>query len=197
MTPYEPQSTFGIALRVARALESVGAAYFLGGSLASSIQGDPRATNDIDFVVQLSPSSVPALARALGPDFEVDEVSLAEAVRRHGSWNVFFLPQFVKVDLFQCGAGEFDQSEFSRRSKFEIRSGEFLYLKSPEDSVLRKLLWYRQGGEVASHQWRDVVEVLRVNAATLETGYLEEWAAKLGLENLLQRAIDEARGPKR
>ena len=49
--PAEPESDpIGIALRVARALTAVGADYFLGGSLASSLQGEPRSTNDIDFV---------------------------------------------------------------------------------------------------------------------------------------------------
>jgi hypothetical protein len=39
-----------IALRVGEAIESVGGTYFVGGSLASSLQGEPRATNDIDLV---------------------------------------------------------------------------------------------------------------------------------------------------
>ena len=42
-----------VALRVAEALESVDAGYFVGGSLASSLDGEPRATNDIDFVIDL------------------------------------------------------------------------------------------------------------------------------------------------
>jgi hypothetical protein len=42
-----------VALRVASALEEVGARYFVGGSFASSLDGEPRATNDIDFVIDL------------------------------------------------------------------------------------------------------------------------------------------------
>ncbi len=196
MTQSEPADAIKVALRVARALESVGIPYFLGGSLASSAQGEPRATNDVDMVIDASPLQVAALAKALGPDFEVDVEALADAVRRRGSWNIYFLPFIVKVDLFQRATGEFDQSEFERRRPFDVGEGQRLFIKSPEDSVLRKLLWYRQGGEVATHQWRDVVEVLRVNATDLDRRYLEEWAARLGIESLLRRAVDDARGPR-
>jgi hypothetical protein len=196
MTQSEPADAIKVALRVARALESVGIPYFLGGSLASSAQGEPRATNDVDMVIDASPLQVAALAKALGPDFEVDVEALADAVRRRGSWNIYFLPFIVKVDLFQRATGEFDQSEFERRRPFDVGEGQRLFIKSPEDSVLRKLLWYRQGGK-----WRrtsgESRGVLRVNATDLDRRYLEEWAARLGIESLLRRAVDDARGPSR
>ncbi len=62
----------GIALRVARAIEEAGGQYFVGGSLASSLDGDPRTTNDVDFVVDMPLGRVAALREALGADFEVD-----------------------------------------------------------------------------------------------------------------------------
>ena len=69
-----------VALRCAEAFEKTGVAYFLGGSLASSLQGEPRATNDIDFVVDLRAAQVLPLAHALGADFDVDDESLREVV---------------------------------------------------------------------------------------------------------------------
>lgn len=128
-----------IALRVTDALERLGIGYFLGGSLASSFQGEPRATNDID---------------------------LRES--------------------------RFDRSEFARRQRVEVRAGRFLFVKSPEDSVLRKLLWYRTGVEVSDRQWRDVVQILRQSRALLDRGYLDEWAGVLGVVDLLARATGEA-----
>lgn len=86
MTPLD------VALAVARALESIRVEYFLGGSMASSFQGQPRLTNDLDFVVLLRLSDIAPFKTALGPNFEVDEEALSEAVRRKGSWNVFHLP---------------------------------------------------------------------------------------------------------
>ncbi len=182
-----------MALAVARALDAVGAPYFLGGSLASSVQGEPRATNDIDLVIELSPSRVRAFAQALGPDFEVDEEALAEAALRRSSWNIYHLPSMTKVDLFIRRPGAFDDSEFGRRRAIDVRPGQQLLLKSPEDTVLRKLLWFRDGGGVSTTQWRDLVEVLRVGGSTLDHEYLRTWSVRLSLEELLQRALGEAK----
>lgn len=63
-------------------LERHGIGYFLGGSLASSFQGEPRATNDIDLVVELEEGQVGALAAELGADFDVDEAALRRAAER-------------------------------------------------------------------------------------------------------------------
>src|SRR6266699_2805628 len=153
----------GIALRVARAIETVGGAYFVGGSLASSLQGEPRATNDIDIVLELPIGRISALVTALGTDFEVDQDMMRDALLHGGSCNIFFLPTVMKIDFFAVGSTPFDEVEFARRRPVRVRStSEELVVKSPEDTVLRKLLWYREGGEVSDRQWRDVVEVLRV-----------------------------------
>lgn len=48
----EPDA-ISVALQVARAIESVGGSYFVGGSVASSLQGEPRATNDLDIVLEI------------------------------------------------------------------------------------------------------------------------------------------------
>lgn len=60
--------------------------------MASSFQGQPRLTNDLDFVVLLRAPDIERLKVALGPDFEVDEQALADAVRRKGSWNISTSP---------------------------------------------------------------------------------------------------------
>jgi len=178
---------------VARAIESVGGQYFVGGSLASSLQGEPRATNDIDVVVRLPLAKLRAFADALGQDFEVDLDMVRDAVLRGGSCNMFYLPLLTKVDLFAMGGEPFDESEFSRRRAVVVRSsGEMLVLKSPEDSVLRKLLWYQAGGGVSDRQWRDVVQVLRVTGSALDVAYVEGWAARLGISELLVGARAES-----
>jgi hypothetical protein len=67
-----------IALRVGAAIEAAGGSYFVGGSLASSLQGEPRATNDI--VLELPIGRVERLVAELGPDFEVDTDMLRDAL---------------------------------------------------------------------------------------------------------------------
>ena len=180
-----------IALLTAAAFERAGVAYFLGGSLASSFQGEPRATNDIDFVVELATHRVDLLVRELGADFDVDVDALKEATRRGGSWNIFYSPQGTKIDLFMLGGEPFDEAEFSRRARVDL-GGSQLFIKSAEDTVLRKLLWFLAGGQVSSKQWRDIVEVLRVSGAAMDRRYLDGWARRLGLSEWLARADAEA-----
>lgn len=68
------------------------------------------------------------------------------------------LPVVTKIDFFGRGYEPFDESEFSRRRVTVVRaSGESLVVKSAEDTVLRKLLWFREGGSVSEKQWRDIV----------------------------------------
>ncbi len=192
MTAPEPDP-IDIAIRVAKAIEGVSGTYFVGGSVASSLQGDPRATNDIDFIVSLPVGGERALRDALGADFELDVDALHEALRRSSSMNAFFLPLLTKIDLFGLGREPYDQMEFSRRRPVAVRStGETLVVKSPEDTVLRKLLWYRAGGEVSDKQWRDVVSVLRVSSAVLDPAYLGDWSQRLSCADLLARARADA-----
>ncbi len=179
-----------VALRVARALERIGVDYALGGSLAAGIVGEPRATNDIAFAVRLDEGKVAALAAELGDDFAVDVEALRDAVRRGRSYNVYFLPTVIEVDLFVRGGAPFDESELSRSAPIELRPGERpIRVATAEDSLLRKLVWFRQGGEQSETQWRDVLGIARVSGPDLDLDYLRAWAGRLGVGGLLERAL--------
>jgi hypothetical protein len=187
------QDVLDVAMLVAEAIDATGSEYFIGGSVASSLQGEPRATNDIDFVVAMSPHRVRAFAEMLGSDFDVDQEMLRDAIARSSSANIFYLPMVTKIDLFGLGATPYDEVEFSRRRRTKVRAdGSELWIKSPEDTILRKLLWYHEGGRVSEKQWRDVVEVLRIRGADLEQQYLELWAPRLRVASLLMRARGDA-----
>ena len=181
-----------VALLVAAAIETCGGEYFVGGSLASSVDGEPRATNDIDFVVDLPMGRVGALRQALGDDFELDVDMLRDALQRGSCANAFYLPMVLKVDFFGHPHGPFDESEFERRRPVEVRPGKTLLVKSPEDTVVRKLLWYRQGGEASDKQWRDIIGVLRSQGERLDDDYTRRWSSRLGVDALLDRALRDA-----
>ena len=181
-----------VALRVAGALEQVGADYFIGGSFASSLDGEPRATNDIDFVIDLKVGKIADFVAALGADFEVDVDMLTDAVLHGRSANAFYLPLVLKIDFFGHPHGPYDDSEFGRRRAVVVRDGRTIFVKSPEDTILRKLLWFRSGGEVSDRQWRDIIGVLRTQQNTLDSAYLRDWSRRLGVADLLDRARSEA-----
>jgi hypothetical protein len=186
-----------VALRVARALETAGARYFVGGSLASSIDGEPRATNDIDFVIDIRVGKINEFVRLLGAEFEVDSDMLRDAVLHGTSANAFYLPLVLKIDFFGRAHGPFDEAEFARCRPVVVRDGQSLIIKSPEDTVLRKLLWFREGGEVSDRQWRDILGVLRGQKGNLDVAYLQDWANRLQLSALLERAIRGSTGAQR
>jgi len=69
-------------------LDQLGVEWAVGGSLASSIHGEPRSTNDIDIIAKLQPFHARRFARALGDDFYADELTVLEAIEANRSFNV-------------------------------------------------------------------------------------------------------------
>jgi hypothetical protein len=182
-----------VALLVGSALDAVGAKYMVVGSVASSLIGNPRTTNDIDIVTALGVSQVHAFCEALGADFDVDEKSLSDAMASGGSWNIFFVPWMLKIDIFAADNSEFQRSKFSRSIRFQLDKKSLAVL-GREDLVLSKLVWLRDGNGVSDQQWRDIMGILRINRAGLDLAYLNDWSKRLGLETLLARARAESAG---
>jgi hypothetical protein len=180
-------------IAVIGALEALGLDYLIGGSLASSLHGVPRSTQDADIALALPAHRVRDLVEALTGRFYVDEESARSAVERGASFNVIHLETMFKVDLFVLGDDEMARSELARRQAYRIGDEAVeVFVASAEDTVLQKLLWYRLGNEVSDRQWGDLVGVLQVQGERLDWSYLERWAERLGLQSLLAEARDEA-----
>jgi hypothetical protein len=187
-----------VTLEVGRILESLGLDYLVGGSLASSVHGVPRSTEDADIALDLPRERVGDLLAALNGGFYVDEERVRSAVARQASFNVIHLETMFKVDLFVIGHDPLGRSELARRQRHAVGpEAEEVEVASAEDTVLQKLLWYRLGNEVSDRQWRDLVGVLRVQGTRIDRAYLEEWAERLGLHGLLAEALAEALVPPR
>jgi hypothetical protein len=85
---------------VAKAFETLGVLYYIGGSLASSAYGAPRATLDVDMVSDLKPQHVRSLVKMLESSYYIDEDAILEAIHRHSSFNLIHLETMIKVDVF-------------------------------------------------------------------------------------------------
>jgi hypothetical protein len=171
-------------------LDELGIPYVIGGSFASSAYGEARSTRDVDVVVELRMDQVEPLAARLESDFYISRDAMSEAIRDHLSFNAIHLESMFKVDFFVLGTSAFDREEFRRRVSHPIGEveGQTWLIKTPEDTVLRKLEWFRSGGEVSDQQWRDVLGVLAVWRGRLDESYLDRWAAALHVKDLLDKA---------
>jgi hypothetical protein len=183
-----------VTLKVIRVLEKLGIAYHIGGSLASSAFGIARSTLDVDIVADIRPEQATAISGYLGEEFYVDSEMILDAIKRESSFNLIHLETLFKVDIFVVKHDPFDQLAFSRRIRKSLSEADSqeLFFATPEDIILRKLLWYKEGEQVSDRQWKDVLGVLKVQGEELDMTYLSRWAEHLGVVELLKRAVEEA-----
>lgn len=183
-----------VAALVGEVFDRMAVPWLVGGSLASSIHGIPRATQDVDLVADLRLSHLVPFVAAMEQDFYCSEDAVRDAIRRRASFNVIHYDTAMKVDVFTLKGDPLARAEMDRRRLHDLgdASGLRLPLASPEDIILQKLDWYRKGDRVADRQWRDVLGVLKVSGATLNRAYLMEAAERNGLTDLVQEALNAA-----
>jgi hypothetical protein len=174
------------------ALEELGIDYELGGSVASSVHGVPRSSLDIDILAALAAKHVPDLERRLAGTYYISATRVADAIEREASFNLIHLETMFKIDVFIARSDAFRLSSLQRRKIEALSDERSFFVTSAEDIVLHKLNWYRKGGEVSRQQWQDVLGVMKMQGARLDERYLRDWAEKLQVIDLLERALSEA-----
>jgi hypothetical protein len=179
-----------VVMLVVDALERCGSRYVVGGSLASAVAGEPRATIDADIMIDLAMDRVSCLVAALGDDFHADAVAIERAIRDRSHANVVHRPTATKIDLFVMGATPIEAEQMRRRRLIALESPPVeLYVYTPEDILLQKLRWFRLGGEASDRQWRDVLGIVAVQGGRLDLEYLRSSADAISVRDLLERAL--------
>ena len=189
------QPEIGVLHKLTNILDKLGIVYAISGSMASSAYGTVRFTQDADIAVQPFSAIAGDLYRELERDFYISEEAMREALSSCGSFNVIDLETAFKVDIFIEGPDEFARELFARSRRLKISESidrSFCFV-SPEDIILLKLRWFKEGGALSDQQWADVLGVLGVQGRALDVKYLKVWAKKLDLADLLDRAISESR----
>ena len=187
------QDPIEIATDTGARLDTLGVAWVTGGSIASSVHGEPRSTQDVDMVVALLARHVAPFAKAMGRDYYVDEEAMRLALTAGGSFNAVHFTSAIKVDFFIAGDDPFEAERLRSRQRIELPNA-VLYVDTAEHTLLRKLEWYRRGGEVSERQWRDVLAIARIQGDRLDREHLRLWAGRLGVTDLLERVIRDAAG---
>ena len=176
-----------LAIDVGRHLDGVGARWCIGGSVASSLLGVPRATLDVDLVADLRRPHVAPLCAALIGEYYVDEDTCRWAVDTRRSFNAIHHATMIKIDVFCAKDDALSRAELTRRLFLDI-GGRSVPVCSPEDIILQKLLWFVAAGG-SERQWNDALGVVQTRRDELDRRYLDEHAEPLGLAELLARLL--------
>lgn len=146
---------------------------------------------DADLIADIKPEQVSPLVAIVEGEFYTDEHMFRDAIQHYGSFNLIHLETMFKVDVFILKQRAFDINQMQRRISQTLGDApdEVAYFSTAEDIILAKLDWFRAGGETSERQWQDVLGVLDIQNDRLDFEYLRNWAEKMGVLDLLQRAL--------
>ncbi len=161
--------------------------YLLTGSFAVSYYGYPRATHDIDFIVEIKRRDSQKIIEAckqLGDSFIVDHSKIRKAIIKSSEFNILHPETGIKMDFWIVEQNEFEKNKFKRKKTISL-DGQKINIISAEDLILTKLLWSK---EVRSERHlRDCVGILKVQKNNLDRSYLDWWIRKLKLKELFEQ----------
>jgi hypothetical protein len=175
---------------VVERLEQAEVPYMVTGSLASSYHGEPRATRDVDIVIDPDPDTLARLVDGLAAEgFYVDRAAALDSLATRTQFNAIGADA-SKVDFIIRRDRPFSVEEFGRRQKADLL-GTPGFIATAEDLVVAKLEWAASSG--SDRQLRDVAGIVAI-AETLDVAYIDRWATSLGLADAWRTIGNEARG---
>ncbi len=164
--------------KVVTLLDGNGIDYMVTGSVASSLQGEPRSSHDIDLIIAIQNNDIPLLMRAFtGPEYYLEETSIRQAIAHKSMFNLIELQTGDKVDFWILTNEPFDRSRFTRKRAEEVFDIK-IKVSCPEDTILAKLLWDAKSGG-SQKQFTDALRVFEVQYKNLDLSYLDQWADHL------------------
>ena len=157
--------------------------YMVTGSIVSSLQGEPRATHDVDIVIDIRESSVLPLVTAFPPpDFYINEGSIKEAIMYKTMFNLLDTKEGDKIDFWILTDEPFDQSRFARKYEESVMN-LVMKVSRPEDTILAKLKWANFSGG-SEKQFTDALRIYEVQSGKLDLNYIQDWSGRLQVTGL-------------
>jgi hypothetical protein len=174
--------------KIIGAMGKTGIAYMLSGSVGSGFYGQPRATNDIDIVIDPSQKQLSDFIHLLGNDCYINETAALQALANRSMFNVIDIHSGWKADFIIRKKRPYSQQEFARR-KTVVFGQLNVWVLSPEDSILSKLEWSKNSQ--SQIQYNDAKGILLIQKDRIDLDYLRKWAEELGLAEMLEQLIRE------
>lgn len=178
----------GFLKLVLEALKAARVDYLIGGAIAEWAYGEPRATQDIDIVIDLPIDSVGKFSKELEKrDMLVPAEIILDTLledRADIPVNAIHMYSGLKADLYLVRSGdELRSSAFQRRQRVDYGPpvGR-VYVHSPEDLILYKLLYFSLSQQ-PKHS-RDIAAILQAKGDQLDFGYIDGWTTRMGLTSL-------------
>ena len=160
--------------------------YMITGAWSVIFYARPRASHDIDFVVELHKKDLYRIIKVfnkLPNEFLIQPDQIKNAVIEKGMFNILYLPGSLKLDFWVLKGGNFNESRFGRRKRKKILD-QYMYIASPEDTILKKLLWYNDT-KIEKHLI-DAAFVYQIQKNNLDQKYLFSWSKKHNTTKLLK-----------
>jgi hypothetical protein len=167
--------------------------YAIVGSFASSVWGESRLTQDIDIVVDLKPGHIPQICASFpAPEFYVSSTAAREAIENGTQFNVIHPTSGNKLDFMVSGKKAWVMAQLNRSRQLALFSGLDVSFAAPDDVILGKLIYYRDGG--SEKHLRDINGILDISGTIVDPQYIERQAKQLGVDDLWE-AILNSRKP--
>lgn len=190
----QPLDITGFLKLILETLEVSGVEYMIGGAIAEWAWGEPRATQDLDIVINLPMQAIGRFSKELEKrKMLVPADIILDAMmedRADIPLNAIHMYSGLKADLYLMRAGDkLRQSAFERRVKVDYGPpiGK-VYVHSPEDLILYKLMYLGLSGQ-PKHA-RDIAAILRAKKNQLDLRYIEEWVNRLGFGSVWNEMLD-------
>ena len=168
---------------VTQRLDKAQIAYLISGSIAANYYTEPRMTRDIDLVVEMTETDVERFSGLFRKDFFVDEDMVAKEVKERGMFNLIHTKYVLKIDFILRKKSLWQESMFKRRKQVTI--GRIpVWLISPEDLILAKMLWSKES--LSELQLKDVRNLFK-SVSALDQAYLKKWKIDLDLKTIFEK----------
>lgn len=173
----------------AETLERLQVRYLVTGSMATITHGEARFTNDVDVVADFRAEHIEGILKAFpAPDYYCSRDAVQVAVRQRSQFNVIHPASGLKIDFMVPSDDEFNRSRLSRGVSVTMdEMGHRAVFASPEDVILKKLQYFREGG--SEKHVRDIKGVLMIQGDAIDFNYLRQWAEHLNVMNELAIVI--------
>lgn len=182
--PMYMNDEIGLLKDIVVKLDSATLQYMVTGSMAMALYGMPRMTRDIDIVIQLADSDADMLIDLFKEEYCLEAEGIRRSISSRKMFNIIHYEQVLKIDFVVKKDEPYRVEEFGRRRQIKV-DGQSIYVVSPEDLILSKLVWAKDSESELQH--RDVQQLLAMSATSLDWEYLKFWAHTLAVDTLLEK----------